>query len=250
MRRRIAGCVAVTVALLSCADDARMAPLAERGAELARDPRVTRSQYNVFACTTCHSVRAPAPGTVILPGAPLQGAARRPSFWGGEVVRLREAVERCWVNFMRGDARDLDSPDGRALDAWLLSLAPEGSTEGTDAVRVSWPSTVRDLGPGDRARGQIVWNRGCARCHGALGTGDGRIGTAASVIPRDTIREHCDRDFMAVGYTDRQAYIRATVTEKTRHGSFLGYAGVMPPFASEVLSDDEMRDLTAFFICP
>lgn len=166
------------------------------------------------------------------------------------MVRLREAVERCWVNFMRGDARDLDSPDGRALDAWLLSLAPEGSTEGTDAVRVSWPSTVRDLGPGDRARGQIVWNRGCARCHGALGTGDGRIGTAASVIPRDTIREHCDRDFMAVGYTDRQAYIRATVTEKTRHGSFLGYAGVMPPFASEVLSDDEMRDLTAFFICP
>ena len=55
---------------------------------------------------------------------------------------------------------------------------------------------------------------------------------------------------MSVGYTNVQAYLRASVTEKTRHGSFQGYAGVMPPFATEVLSDDEMRDLTAFFECP
>ena len=70
------------------------------------------------------------------------------------------------------------------------------------------------------------------------------------MIPRDTLQQHCNQNIAAAGYTDRQAYIRATVTEKTRHGSFLGYAGVMPPFASEVLSDDEMRDLTAFFMCP
>ncbi len=249
-RRRPPVAWALAAALASCADDPRVAPLAERGAALASDPRVTRSQYNPFACTTCHPVRAGSQGGVTLPGAPLQGAARRPSFWGGEVVRMREAVERCWVNFMRGAPEDLDGPDGRAIDAWLLSLAPEGSTEGTAPVPRTWPRTVRDLGPGDRTRGQAVWNRACSHCHGAIGTGEGRIGPAASVIPRDTIREHCNRDFMSVGYPDRQSYIRATVTEKTRHGSFLGYAGVMPPFANEVLSDDEMRDLTAFFECP
>lgn len=241
---------AVLATALGCADDPRLAPLAERGAELARDPRITRSQYNAFACVTCHAVTVAAQGTLVLPGAPLQGAARRPSFWGGEVVQLREAVERCWVSFMRGVPEDLDGPSGRAIDAWLLSLAPEGSEEGTGAVRLSWPRTVRDLGLGDRTRGQRVWSRACARCHGAVGTGAGRISPSASVIPQDTIREHCGRDFMSVGYTNIQAYLRASVTEKTRHGSFQGYAGVMPPFATEVLSDDEMRDLTAFFECP
>lgn len=250
MRRPLARVALVLAALSSCADDPRVAPLAERGAEVANDPRVTRSQYNVFACTTCHALDARAPGGRVFPGAPLRGAARRPSFWGGEVVRVREAVERCWVDFMRGVPEDLDGPDGRALDAWLLSLAPEGSSEGTAPVAMSWPRAVRDLGPGDRARGQAVWSRACAHCHGAVGTGAGRIGPAASVVPRDTLREHCDRDIAAVGYTDRQAYIRATVAEKTRHGSFLGYAGVMPPFANEVLTDDELRDLTAFFVCP
>ena len=250
MRARVTAAFALMAALTSCADEARVAPLAELGAELASDPRGTRSQYNVFACTTCHAVRAGAQGGLVMVGAPLQGAARRPSFWGGEVVRLREAVERCWVNFMRGVPEDLDGPSGRAIDAWLLSLAPEGSTEGTAPVTRTWPRSVRDLGPGDRVRGQVVWNRACALCHGALDTGAGRIGAVASVIPQSTIREHCGRDIAMAGYTDRQAYIRATVIEKTRHGSFLGYAGVMPPFASEVISDDEMRDLTAFFVCP
>lgn len=244
------GAVALACATLSCGDTERVEPLAARGALLASDPRITRSQYNAFACLTCHSVDDPPAGARVYPGASLRGAARRPTYWNGEVTHLREAVERCWTGFMRGVATDLDGPDGQALSAWLDSLAPEGSTAGTASVVRTYPRVVRDPGVGDRTRGLAVWGRACASCHGAVGTGAGRIGPLTSVLPRDTLAEHCDDNFTDVGYADLQAYLRASVTEKTRHGSFLGYAGVMPPFANETLTDDEVRDLAALFVCP
>jgi thiosulfate dehydrogenase len=249
--RLFAVAVAFVVSLSACGDTERLAPLAERGAALASDARVTRSQYNAFTCLTCHPVAAGSQGARLLPGAPLQGVTRRPTYWGGEVTHLREAVERCWTGFMRGVSTDLDGPDGQALGAWLESISPADSTTGTAAVAMSWPRVVRDPGDGgDRTRALALWGRGCASCHGAFETGVGRISPLASVLPRDTLAEHCDDDLAIVGYTDRQAYIRAIMTEKTRHGSFLGYAGVMPPFANEALSDAEMRDLASLFRCP
>jgi mono/diheme cytochrome c family protein len=236
------------VMALSCGGEVRDGTAVELGASLAANPRVTRSQYNPFSCLTCHAVRPG--GDRILPGAPFQGAARRPSFWGGEVIHLREAVERCWVNFMRGDATDLDGRDGRALAAWLESLAPEGSTEGTAPVPRTWTTTVRDLGEGDPVRGRALWQRACAYCHGALDTAAGRIAPLVSRLPQDTLAEHCDDDISVAGYTSRPAYIRAIVAEKTRHGNFLGYAGAMPPFAVEVLPDDDLRHIASLFVCP
>ena len=44
--------------------------------------------------------------------------------------------------------------------------------------------------------------------------------------------------------------MRTVVVEKIRHGSFLGYAGTMPPFSVEALSDADVRDLTMLFRCP
>ncbi len=251
MRVVTAFAVFAALAASSCGDTERVAPLAERGAQLAGDARVTRSQYNAFSCLTCHPVAEGSQGARVLPGAPLQGAARRPSWWGGEVTHLREAVERCWTSFMRGVPSDLDGADGQAIGAWLDSIAPAGSTVGTAAVPRTWPRTVRDPGGGgDRTRALAVWQRACVSCHGAIDTGAGRVGQVTSVLPRDTVAEHCDDDLASVGYTDRAAYLRAVVAEKTRHGSFLGYAGVMPPFANEVLTDDEMRDLASLFRCP
>lgn len=246
---KLAAPVALALLLAACADTERREPLAARGAEIARDPTVSRSRYNVFACTTCHAVRPAEVGTRLLPGAPLEGAARRPSFWGGETAHLREAVERCWVFFMRGTSSDLDGPTGEALDAWLNSLAPEGSSAGTQAVAHTWPRTVRPLGNGDPALARPVWDRACASCHGAIGTGAGRLGPNLSIIPGATEREHCTRDFPP-SYPDATTYMRTVVVEKIRHGSFLGYAGSMPPFSTEVLSDDDVRHLTALFRCP
>jgi len=245
MRRALALCLLA----LSCSGEVRDGTAVELGASLAANPRVTRSQYNPFACLTCHAVRPG--GDRALPGAPLQGAARRPSFWGGEVTHLREAVQRCWVDFMRGDARDLDARDGQAISAWLESLAPAGSTEGTAPVPRTWSRTIRDPGAtGDPAQGRVAWQRACAYCHGALDTGAGRLAEFVSVLPAATLAEHCDDDIAVAGYTDRQAYIRGIIAEKTRHGSFLGYAGAMPPFAVEALSDDDLRHIASLFRCP
>lgn len=243
--------LALSAALLSlgCGDDVERRPLAERGAAIARDPASARSQYNRYACVTCHAERPRDVGQRLLPGAVLEGAARRPTFWGGETAHLDEAVARCWTLFMRGDAADLAGPTGDALAAWLWSLAPDGSTTGTGAVAHTWPPTAVDLGAtGDAARGLAVWGRACASCHGAFGTGQGRLSDLVSQLPGDTVSEHCS-DVLAPG-RDRQEYVRTIVYEKTRHGSFLGYAGVMPPFSFEALSDADLRDIVAMFRCP
>lgn len=247
MRRWIA--LALSLLVPACADTDRREPLSAQGAEFARDPTVSRSRYNVFACTTCHAVRPGDVGSRLLPGAPLEGAARRPSFWGGDTVHLREAVERCWVFFMRGVSTDLDGPTGDALSVWLDSIAPEGASAGTEPVPRTWSRTVRFLGDGDAALARPVWDRACANCHGAIGTGAGRLGPSVSVVPTDTEREHCAREFPPT-YPDATTYMRTVVVEKIRHGSFLGYAGSMPPFPTEVLSDEDLRHLTMLFRCP
>lgn len=238
--RRIA---ALVLALGGCSADAEtVRPLAERGAAIARDPTVTRSSYNIFACTTCHA-ESPA-GSRGRPGAALRGAARRPSFWGGEVLDLREAVTRCWTLFMRGDPADIGGPTGDALEEWLWSLSPEGSADGTGAVPLTWTDVVRDLPGGDPARGRAVYQRACAWCHGEIGTGRGRLNNRISRVPTDTVL-YFDNPALIPADTPRSTYFRTLVIEKVRHGSFLGFAGVMPPYAREVLSDAELADIVS-----
>lgn len=242
--------LALALALPACADTEVREPASARGALIASDPTASRSRYNVFACTTCHVVRPSEAGARILPGAPLEGVARRPTFWGAETTHLREAVERCWVFFMRGTPTDLDGVTGEALYAWLDSISPAGSTAGTAPVANTWPRVVRTLeGEGDATAGRAVWGRACASCHGALGTGAGRLSALVSIVPNDTEREHCS-DVVPPTYPDATTYMRTVVVEKIRHGSFLGYAGTMPPFSTELLSDADVRNLTALFRCP
>lgn len=238
---------AVALGLVGCGDTERVAPLAERGAQLARDPSVTRSQYNRFACVTCHAERAEDLGGRTLPGAVLQGVSRRPTFWGGEVLNLREAVARCWVYFMRGVEADLDGPTGDALWAWLDALSPADAGVSA-AAPFTVPRTAIDLPNGDAARGARVYARTCQHCHGAFGSGAGRIGTLVSVLPTDTLNEHC-RGTPPAGVADLPTYVRMVVYQKTRHGGFLGYGGTMPPFSTEALRDADLADIIAMFRC-
>lgn len=238
--------LALALALPACADTTVHQSAAAEGATIADNPGASRSRYNVFACTTCHAVHAADVGTRILPGAPLEGAARRASYWGGEVTHLHEAVERCWTFFMRGTPTDLDGQTGEALYAWLESISPDGSTVGTEVVPRTWPRSVSPLGDGDAAAGNAVWARACANCHGTVGPGTGRLGPLITAVPDETRNEHC-ADVLPSTFTDHTTYMRTVVVEKVRHGSFLGYAGTMPPFAVEALSDDDVRNLTALF---
>ncbi len=64
--------------------------------------------------------------------------------------------------------------------------------------------------------------------------GVGRLNETIPILPEDTIVAHAQ-------YSARVQ--RLVFTEKIRHGLFLGYGGVMPPFSAELLSDQDVSDL-------
>ncbi len=210
---------------------------AERGEVLATTPAFSFSKFNAYSCTTCHSIAGS--GDRLLPGAPLGGAFRRPSFWAGRFLTLQEAVDECARRFMR----NVDFlPSGQKeieLYAYLESIADKGPTA-AQAFEVA--IETKDLPAGDAARGERTWGRACRTCHGDIKTGAGRIqapggGSPASIVPNDTLELH-SKDGLPIA--------RQVIIEKTRHGAYLGFPGVMPPFSRNVLSDADVSDLAAY----
>lgn len=203
----------------------------ERGERLTNDPAFAESKFNSFACTTCHAVNAS--GGRILPGAPLAGAARRPTYWGGRFTSLSEAVDECATKFMRSPPFDPSKQKWIDLYAYLDSIANTGALV-PQPFEVVY--RITDLPRGDAANGGKVYDAACKSCHGAPKTGVGRLG-AASIVPNDTVAEHSK---------DGPSITRQVVIEKIRHGSYLGFPGVMPPFSKQALSDAQISDLLTY----
>ncbi|MCC7542602.1 MAG: c-type cytochrome [Deltaproteobacteria bacterium] len=221
-------CLAVVVLASSC--DERTA--IERGEALFRSPDASPSPTNTISCRTCHAPAA-VPANQILSGGSLAGVVGRPSFWGGRVRDLREAVNDCLRFFMRHpSAEGLSMDDERGLDllAYLESLAAGPS----DVVPFTVPLDVVDIASGDAVRGRALFDAGCHVCHGAPSTGDQRLVPQAAVIPDETIAEHG----VELG--------RAFTVGKVRHAQFFGIGGDMPPFSFEVLPDDQLADILAY----
>ena len=217
----------------ACGTEAGIDPV-ERGAELASSPALSTSGFNQLACTDCH---ATGPGDErILSGYTLGGAASRPTWWGGQIRDLGEAVDYCLVWFMKGDPLDRESDDGRALHAWLRDLADAGPTEALPltVVRRIDETPAR----GDVERGAEVHRLACASCHGAAGTGAGRI-DAAPVLPAQARAEAIEL------FPDVDPAL--VFTEKVRHGQFFGIGGNMPLYSLEALSDEDLGALLAFY---
>lgn len=209
-----------------------------RGQELFASPSLSTSRFNQYSCATCHRTSATDRPDAVLPGATLAGATARPTFWGGTVVSLEDAVGLCFEKFMRGGRFDVTQPNSVDLYAYLLSLEhAQGAI--TTAVTFTIPSSTQPPSGGDGARGQRVYERACAGCHGAIRQSNRAI-SYATVIPDDTEREHG----IAQGYTLET--LRQVFVEKARHGSFLGFAGTMPPFSTELLSDQDLSDMVAY----
>ena len=221
----------VILALVGCASDPGTVTTTavERGEKLASDPGFAESKFNAFACTTCHAVDAKRS----LPGAPLSGAARRPTFWGGRFTTLSDAVDECATKFMR--AAPLDPTSKKWVDLWayLQSIGDKGSR---DAQPFEVVLRITDMPRGSSDAGRVVWESACRTCHGAPRTGEGRIGTA-SIVPNDTVTEHGK---------DGAAVVRQVVIEKVRHGSYLGFPGNMPPFSKQVLTDQQVADVVTY----
>lgn len=209
----------------------------KHGAQLFASRDLSSSNVNLYTCTTCHDATPPATmdagstSPPIKPGAALAGVTRRPSFWGGMESELLDAVDDCRRLFMNDrDALSRDDAATKALYAYLVSLEPGDPAP----VELSVPTNIENVDRGDADRGQDLFVRSCGRCHGDLHTGHGRLASFVPVLPEDAVASHADYD----ARTQRLIFI-----EKTRHGGFFGYSGVMPPFSTQVLTDGQLSDV-------
>ena len=223
------------LAMAFCAFACAPEQAADRGLALASDPRFSPSPSNVFACTTCHAVPETAKSaTARLPGFPPSGVASRPSFWGGSSHYLLDAVNQCYVDFMRGEKLAPDNLQGLELVAYLKSISkgPDSARPCT-VVRNIDAAYMASLPVGNPGRGQASYQTTCGYCHGQIHTGEGRLGPYISLIPDNTMA--------AFG-----TLARTVIAEKVRHGRYFGIAGNMPLYCVEALSDADLSDLLSY----
>lgn len=231
--------LAVLLVLLAagCAEGTVSRPAKERGEALVHDPGFSRSQFNIFACSDCHATNATEDALMRFPGAPLGDSAFRATWWDGYTAQYLDAVNACWVFFMRGESPGLapGDPDGDALYEYLVSISP---TNPAPAIPLTFQRNIVGLVPGNAANGEQVYDMACRNCHGAAGTGAGRLHPSVVVLGPELSASY-DAEFPGVDHD-------LLVVEKVRHGQFFGIGGNMPPFALERLSDAELADLIAY----
>jgi thiosulfate dehydrogenase len=232
---RTALIAASAVVLWGCPPQQRPVAAVDFGASLFADPRLSESAFNTVSCSTCHATSEAPPEGRLDSGPTLYNSAFRGTWWGGYEVRLLDAVNFCFLSFMRGDVPlTAEDPKSRALYEYLVSLSPEE----IDPLPFTVIKDVADVPPGDAARGAEVYRAACQVCHGEPHTGDGRGSPLASVLPE------VSADYATVfpGVSPR-----LVVIEKIRHGQFFGVGGTMPPYSREALSDADVAALLAFF---
>jgi thiosulfate dehydrogenase len=208
---------------------------ADFGEELFQDARLSESQFNRFSCATCHSTTAaPEPGR-IHSGYTLHDSAFRPSWWGGYETNLLDAVNFCYVNFMRGiSPLTPEDPKARALYEYLVEISPNRQAPARPFTVVK---DINDVPRGSTTRGAEVYRAACQTCHGELHTGKGRLSELASILPEVTD---------AYGSLFPGVPKQLPVIEKVRHGQFFGVGGSMPLYSLEALSDEDLGALLAF----
>ncbi len=222
--------VASLVVLSGCSEGVVLTSV-EHGAAIVDSASSSDSTANAFACTTCHAEDSQP----WLPGAPLRGSVGRPTYWGGEELDVLASINPCRFLFM-GASRAWTADDTQAKSVYAYPDALQGEPRG--AVAFSVVRTIGDVPLGDRQRGASIFVGACQNCHGLASTGVGRLKSTIPILPQDTVREH--------RYLGSRTETRLAVIEKVRHGTFLGYGGVMPPFSLEVLSDAALGDVLAF----
>ena len=169
--------------------------------------------------------------------AVLAGAVDRPSFWGGQRNDLLAAINDCRYFFMSATAAwtPEDEP-AKAMYAFLASLPKTAP----GPLPLTVIEVAVDLPPGDRSRGEQVFELSCRSCHGAVHDGRGRLRQGIPVLPDESVKALTDT--YGFGRDD----VRLTFIEKVRHGGFLGVFGNMPLYSIEALSDADLAALLAF----
>jgi thiosulfate dehydrogenase len=207
-------------------------PAVDDGRALFDDPSVSSAASNPFKCSTCHETTADS--TAVRPGYTMHDVAARPSWWGGNVTTLLDAVNQCVTQFMRGRALAADDEKGRALFVYLTSLSPDMTADGKTLTVVQ---NIVNVPSGDAVNGKQVYDSACGGCHGTPHTGAGRLSDVVSIIPDETLTAHG---------TDPVMGTRPVTIEKVRHGKFFNVGGNMPLFSTEALSDAQLGDVLAY----
>lgn len=242
MRRALSASIALALALAAvaaCSDDPEIErrSATEHGRDLFESTKASNSSLNVFTCSTCHRAE-PAPSDArILPGHVLAGAVDRPTFWGGQRNDLLLSINDCRYYFMNAtSAWKADDEDAKAMYAFLSSLP--GTAPG--ALPFTVVPVAKDLPPGDRGRGEQVYEQSCRSCHGAAHTARGRLRQGIPLLPEEEVQ------VLTGTYGFDRTQVRVTFIEKVRHGGFLGVFGTMPLYSLEAMSDADLAALLAF----
>jgi len=219
----------MSTALLGSGCDAEIAP---PEGPMSEGERIYRSEVddgNTFACATCHALREPADDGLRRVAHPLSDAAHRPSYKNGELTQMRDAVNSCLQEWMNAEPWERADPRWLALEEFLESEAPAGPAEPLRFEIVS-PPLGDGLEGGDPAAGRALFNDSCSSCHGQDGTGTLQ---APPVGDRGLDPGYVAERVRRSGRADSPVYDGLT-------------GGVMPFWAADRLSDDELRDLTAW----
>lgn len=218
------GCV-TTLALAGCDDGtSETEPGTPSGGERIFSEPV--EDGNTFACATCHAIDD-AEDDFRRVGHALGGATRRGSYKNGQLTEFREAVNSCLTEWMNADPWTEDDERYVALESFI----DEGSGAEEDVVfEIVEPPAGSKIEAGDAARGQALFNDSCAACHGADGIGS----------------------TLAIPVASGQLEPGYAASRIRRSGSpfsevYTGLAGgVMPFWAADRLSDDELADIVAW----
>lgn len=225
--------------ITACASEGAQLTQVDKGKALVSDTKLSASTLNFASCSTCHRFEPGERPDALLPGATLAGATLRRSFWAGQELDLLRSINQCRYFFMASSTPWTDKDESAiAIYAYLRSLEPLATAALKGPIPFSVVQDVSDVPAGAPAAGEGIFNRACRNCHGSAHRGDGRLKASLPVLPEESVEAH--------QYLGSRDATRLVFIEKTRHGGFLGYGGLMPPFSKEVLSDKDLGALLAF----
>lgn len=211
-------------ALAGCGDSGSSS--APSGQALYSEPH---SDGNSFACASCHALAEPPSDGIRRAGHQIGDAANRPSFKNGQLSELRDAVNSCRVEWMAASAFSETDARWIALRDYLRSSAGDSAAP---AIRYEIVAPPDDLSGGDPDAGRATFNESCVICHGTDASGT----TRGPALRGQTLSEELiGRRVRTSGPSESPIYPGLTT-------------GIMPFWAADRLSDDELRDISAFVL--